>query len=234
MCGLDGEESNTLAVDTGEIMGSLFMCDGNCGHSYHARCVGLMTASGECEVPKGEWFCSNCTLDEEAEGSMSEEAITPRISTSGHMLSTSKSPGDRDPHVSRLKAEYHAMRIERNRVLTQWQQEKRVQALVEEKNRKISKNREEENCAVIENLHRVEKELDSEKAEVTRLRALCDELMASLKCAGTGSGTGITTVTAPAIERTRRTRLKRPVFDVVSMRESGVDEGGGPLIDSRQ
>ena len=78
------------------------------------------------------------------------------------------------------------MRIERNRVLTQWQQEKRVQALVEEKNRKINENREEENCAVIENLHRVEKELDSEKAEVTRLRALCDELMASSSVSGHG------------------------------------------------
>ena len=53
VCGLDEDESNALGEDTGEFMGSLFMCDDDCGHSYHARCVGLMKASGECRGAKG-------------------------------------------------------------------------------------------------------------------------------------------------------------------------------------
>lgn len=227
VCGLDDDEASALGADTGELMGSLFMCDGNCGHSYHARCVGLVTAKGEYEVPQGEWFCSNCTLDEEPEGDSQENMVTPRMSTPGETLPTVASPGGGAPQVSRLKAEYHSMRIERNRVLTQWQQEKRVQALVEEKNRNINKKREEEHSAVMERFQLMEKELDSEKAEATRLRTLCDELMASLKEAnsstGTGVGGGYTIAAAPTGERTRRTRLKRPVFDVVSTRET---EGG--------
>lgn len=40
ICGLSAEEADKLALYTGEILGELFSCDGNCGHQFHVRCVG--------------------------------------------------------------------------------------------------------------------------------------------------------------------------------------------------
>jgi cell division protein FtsB len=40
ICGLSCEESDKLQTYTGEVLGEMFSCDGNCGHQFHVRCVG--------------------------------------------------------------------------------------------------------------------------------------------------------------------------------------------------
>ena len=40
ICGLSGEEAEKLQLYTGEMLGEMFSCDGNCGHQFHVRCVG--------------------------------------------------------------------------------------------------------------------------------------------------------------------------------------------------
>ena len=40
ICGLSGDEADKLQLYTGEQLGEMFSCDGNCGHQFHVRCVG--------------------------------------------------------------------------------------------------------------------------------------------------------------------------------------------------
>lgn len=40
ICGMNSEESEQLKIDTGEELGFLFNCDGNCGNKFHIRCIG--------------------------------------------------------------------------------------------------------------------------------------------------------------------------------------------------
>jgi hypothetical protein len=40
ICGLSADEAAKLALYTGENLGEMFSCDGNCGHQFHVRCVG--------------------------------------------------------------------------------------------------------------------------------------------------------------------------------------------------
>lgn len=219
VCGLDEDQTFALCADTGESMGSLFMCDGNCGDSYHARCVGLVDAEGVCLQPQGEWFCSNCTLTAQNEAS---DLLDERV--------TSEQREGTPSVASAIKAEYHAMRRERNRVLIQWQQEKRVAALVDDRNKQMNMKREEEHCAAVERHKSTEKELEGERAETERLRTLCDELMTSLEetrgLSGRGEAIAGVADLLPGAGRERKSRLKRPVFDtdVTCNVETGADK----------
>jgi len=40
ICGLSSTEAEKLQMYTGEALGEMFSCDGNCGHQFHVRCVG--------------------------------------------------------------------------------------------------------------------------------------------------------------------------------------------------
>ena len=40
ICGLSADEADKLQLYTGENLGEMFSCDGNCGHQFHVRCVG--------------------------------------------------------------------------------------------------------------------------------------------------------------------------------------------------
>lgn len=222
VCGLDEDQTASLCSDTGESMGSLFMCDGNCGDHYHARCVGLVDAEGMCLQPEGEWFCSNCTMNAQSDPN---DLLDDRLTTPRADGTPDNNKGSTSGSASTLKVEYHAMRRERNRVLTQWQQEKRVAALVDERNKQMNLKREEEHCSAMERYKSTEKDLESERAESERLRALCDELMSSLEEARglSGRGEAIAGVAdlLPGAGRERRSRLKRPVFDVAVSRDNG-------------
>ena len=61
VCGLTLEESDILVRDTGEYLGELFACDGNCGYKYHVKCAGVIGDAGQYSLPEGEWFCTLCT-----------------------------------------------------------------------------------------------------------------------------------------------------------------------------
>jgi hypothetical protein len=212
VCGLNEEQADALLHDTGEQMGDMFMCDGNCGASFHVRCVGLMHEDGSYELPQGEWYCSTCTFD----GAGVNDVGLSSQNASGTGNATSAL-------VDQLKVEYHAMRRERNRILAQWQQEKRVKGVVEAKNESWTQKREEDFAQSMEQMKAAQAELESEKAESQRLRSLCNELMNQLEN-GTGSdslgssldGKCVTREEAVLALLPKRSKLKRPTFHVMS------------------
>jgi len=85
-------------------------------------------------LPEGEWYCSECVLDNvPADG---EEGIDPTSEGGesdgmGSLLGLGGLAGSPGGKMARVQAEYHNMRRERNRVLKQWQQERRVAQLVD-------------------------------------------------------------------------------------------------------
>ena len=40
----NSDEADQLQMDTGEYLGELFSCDGNCGEMFHVRCAGALNA----------------------------------------------------------------------------------------------------------------------------------------------------------------------------------------------
>ena len=162
VCGLDEEGSAQLQDQTGEVLGALFMCDGNCGGTFHARCVNLIGEGGQFQVPEGEWYCSSCTVEEGSSG----VASAPTQAT-----------------LDYLKAEYHAMRRERNRVLTQWQQERSIASIIDARHRTTYQQRDKDLAMSSERVVTLEAQLAAERQEAQRLRAVSEELLAALQSA---------------------------------------------------
>lgn len=54
ICGLNDVGTEVLQQETGEWLGSLFTCDGNCGCSFHTRCVGIVDDIGPPDDQ--EWY----------------------------------------------------------------------------------------------------------------------------------------------------------------------------------
>jgi hypothetical protein len=166
VCNLDERETEMLRRNTGEVLGSMFFCDGNCGQRFHVRCVGLVGEGGQFALPDGEWLCSECSVGVDAENAESlddvaaVEGAVARTNDSSNFVSLQavnnvdskdKSGYESDrsaasmesvPTVPRLpslsmsasvEADYHIMRRERNRILQQWQHEKKISALIADK-----------------------------------------------------------------------------------------------------
>ena len=157
VCGLDDEATSALRAETGEWLGDMFACDGNCGGKFHTRCVGLLIGSDS--AIDGEWMCSACTAgcseNDRGDGVtiLASDIIATALRSPAKLSSPQATDSPYSNHLdsvaetlsgntdSYLKAEYHAMRLERNRVLSQWQQEKRVTAVMEKKKMAVEKVR---------------------------------------------------------------------------------------------
>lgn len=161
VCGLGEEESLKLRLETGEALGPMFTCDGNCGYCFHARCVGLLGDGGQYSLPDGEWFCTSCSCI-----SSSDDAFHDDIGTAHTKADTNNT------EIVKVKADYHMMRRERNRVLAQWQQEKRIAAALEERRKLVDKQRDVDLVAAIEEIRRLRSALEVEKEESSRLTNL--------------------------------------------------------------
>lgn len=155
----------------------MFTCDGNCGCCFHARCVGLVGDAGQYACPDGEWFCSSCTYHasgvDEVSGLLSLETSSAGISTGLNNSKEDKIKGQKQTESSLLasvKAEYHLMRRERNRILLQWQQEKRVNSILDERRQNKEKERDIELVTFSEENRKLQKELDFYREECDRLK----------------------------------------------------------------
>lgn len=87
-------------------------------------------------------FCSTCTISV----ATPHEDFNIVVSPTGKQLSSGSScdTPDASSIFACLKAEYHMMRRERNRILLQWQQEKKVSSIVQHRSKLIEKQRDAE------------------------------------------------------------------------------------------
>jgi hypothetical protein len=83
------------------------------GNYFHPRCVGSSAAQS------GEWFCLDCSTIMQAEG-----AADAAAGGGGADWADFSSPSA--SLLSRVTRQYHVMRLERNRLMLSWQQERRL------------------------------------------------------------------------------------------------------------
>ena len=95
----------------------------NYDYNYHS--IGLLGEAGQFCIPDGEWFCTHCISNDDDDGD--------------HVMRNNDDIGNHDRDecldkqanmmmmmMSKYKSQYHIMRKERNRVLLQWQNEKKI------------------------------------------------------------------------------------------------------------
>lgn len=171
VCGLDEEGAQKLRDETNEVLGTMFTCDGNCGLMFHARCVGMCGEGGQFAEPDGEWYCSACTVDGLWSGAKNS-SDQPSAAAAQSSVSAST--------LEYLKAEYHSMRRERNRVLTQWQQERALSSLIDARYRSANQQRDIDLAAASEKCAALEEQLVAEQRENRRLKSIGEELLGAL------------------------------------------------------
>jgi cell division protein FtsB len=278
ICGLSGEEAEKLQLYTGEMLGEMFSCDGNCGHQFHVRCVGksdeaflsalcpmmVLTAflsslssvldtiddiwfvcarwyrgialyffnavilfvglvgdGGQYTLPEGEWFCTECysaydsggdTLnarslegsvdgrgtplnaergsdasnwaDAEGSGAHSTDALYRSLSSTDVRAAESlKIAPNKNPSsvLATIKAEYHTMRKERNRILAQWQQEKRIIEKYEVSRRLEQQKRDQELVNAKDTIAQLESIVAQGEAQSARMQKLFDIMLKELQ-----------------------------------------------------
>ena len=185
VCGLNERETEVLYVDTGEHLGGFFTCDGNCGNSFHVRCAGEVGDGGQYVVPAGEWFCTACSVGDDAPpevmmcmGPLSPSVVSisnAKVKTGGDVSSTEAMSTDQQ--IARLQAEYHAMRRERNRVLNQWQHERRLASKSTEYRDQRERDLDEEIVACKEIIEKLQDDVQKGYSEQMRLKKLLDDMV---------------------------------------------------------
>lgn len=140
MCGLTVEETDKLQLDTGERLGQLFSCDGNCANKFHTACVGIIGEGGQYCTPDGEWFCLQCSNEVNSPTLLGKEAFLNNSSNNNNNDNTEtdinplelSQPNREISALAGLRYEYNLMRKERNRVFQSWQQDKKLFLALEE------------------------------------------------------------------------------------------------------
>lgn len=181
VCGLNERETSILNDDTGEYLGGYFTCDGNCGNSFHVRCAGEVGEGGQYVVPSGEWFCTACSVADDATNDvvMSTGPLSPGLGCGGGVESMSEE--QKDHQIARLQAEYHAMRRERNRVLNQWQHEKRLASKSAEYRDLREKELDEELVAAKDIIAKLQDDVLKGYTEQNRLKQLLEDMVTAQK-----------------------------------------------------
>lgn len=195
ICGLSSEETYTLREDTGEYLGVLFSCDGNCGSHFHSRCVGLIGEGGQYSLPDGEWYCTACEADlQQTHRSQQNTFIMNGSALSVHrqhqqvQSAVVRSSVDEfvvleEDHLLhshgsslQLQQRYDAMRKERNRVLQHWQQEKkRIQSQENRRQQRVIAL-EEDQLATKEEMLTLQDQLRQQQIENEALRQCIKEM----------------------------------------------------------
>ena len=198
VCRLNESETEQLLRDTGEALGEYFTCDGNCGNKFHVRCAGEVDESGSYQVPSGEWYCTSCAVEDDdsvmkappvsspskltSEDASGDDIDAPSLQNRGMSIPTSISnEAQVQQAMARLQAEYHAMRRERNRVLNQWQHEKRLQAVSEKYREETERDRDEELVTAKEVILKLQSDVLKAQQENNRLKAINDDIISNLE-----------------------------------------------------
>jgi len=229
VCLLNAEEADLLQRDTGQHLGQLFSCDGNCGGRFHVRCAGLVGDAGQFVLPDGDWCCltcslhmpTTCQLEREGEGGPGEEegeGEAEEVDRNGQQVVERVTDGPPPVHAPprplvSIVADYHRMRRERNRVLAMWQQETRMQRVLEVGRQRRQRQADFEAIALRRDLETARDMQRKALEECERLRALLDDSMkqfqqqlqqqrqvfAESASVGGGSGAGWRTLIAASI-----------------------------------
>lgn len=199
VCRLNESETAMLLQDTGEELGSYFTCDGNCGNRFHVKCAGEVAEDGTYTVPSGEWYCTSCAVEDDDSVTKVHSSISPSkipipndtdeedINTPSLQNKGLKLPAGIDNEaqaqqtMARLQAEYHAMRRERNRVLNQWQHEKRLQAVSEKYREESERDRDEELITAKEVILKLQSDVLKAQRENNRLKSINDDIMLNVE-----------------------------------------------------
>ncbi len=160
-----GDESGSGASFV--VLGSLFVCDGNCGNYFHPRCVGLPVASDALD-DRGEWFCIDCSR---VDGAGPDNSANRAFKS----LEDSKLGGTVLTAISRLTEQYHVMRLERNKLMLSWQQERKLLAAKAVKEAEFQRKRDVQYAETSTKCRKLAELLSREQAEVSRLRRLQEE-----------------------------------------------------------
>lgn len=201
VCRLNESETALLLQDTGEELGTYFTCDGNCGNRFHVKCAGEVGDDGTYRVPSGEWYCTSCAVEDddsvtklhtvspskgilaghEQDSSNDDDEMNhnaPSLQNKGLKLPTGiENEAQAQQTMARLQAEYHAMRRERNRVLNQWQHEKRLQAVSEKYREENERDRDEELITAKEVILKLQSDVLKAQKENNRLKAINADIM---------------------------------------------------------
>ena len=160
VCGMSSDDSDRLMMMTGETLGQLFSCDGNCGMKFHPVCVGVIGGGGQFCSPEGEWFCLQCRTPFEEVQMLIRQERTP--------FEEVQVPSD--PLL-----QYHWMRRERNRLLQSWQTDKQL-FLSAEKRWRAEQERHDIDLIGLKQKHQIAlQELEEKKVENRRLREIYEE-----------------------------------------------------------
>jgi hypothetical protein len=166
VCGLGESDTLRLSEEIGMNLGEFVICDGNCGNRFHETCVGGINQnqSGDDSGVRGEWFCLQCTdfSPDNTISSANIEKLIKNVSNSSSFNNSSNvsecdTQADR-AMVVKLTTEYHTMRKERNRVLSQWRLERQMQSALDNRRKALDFGREKE-------LVRLQQEVDRLSAE---------------------------------------------------------------------
>jgi len=200
VCRLNESETALLLQDTGEELGSYFTCDGNCGNRFHVKCAGEVAEDGTYTVPSGEWYCTSCAVDDDdsvtkapttispskmpisVDDDNEEELNTPSLQNKGMKVPSGiDNEAQIQQTMARLQAEYHAMRRERNRVLNQWQHEKRLQAVSEKYREESERDRDEELITAKEVILKLQSDVLKAQKENNRLKTINDDILLNVE-----------------------------------------------------
>lgn len=167
--------------------------------------TGLLGEGGQYTLPEGEWFCTECyssdnTSPDQNITSLSEkdidgaedstatsaDALYSRLSHQDLELAAAESlhiAPNRNPSsvLATIKSEYHTMRKERNRILAQWQQEKRIIEKYEISRRIEQQKRDQELVRAKETITQLESLVTQGEAQSTRMQKLFDIMLKELQ-----------------------------------------------------
>lgn len=187
VCGLNKEDTDQLLLDTGESLGEMFTCDGNCGDQFHVRCVGLVGEAGQYVLPEGEWFCTRCTVGSRGLGETTDTYLHKEQEEEqdnledGHMHTATEN----SLIIAKLRTDYNMMRKERNRVIFQWQQEKNIHKKMELRRKSVQQEADVELIEAQETIAHLQNKLEETEAERDRCSTLFQILMKEFQQRGT-------------------------------------------------
>lgn len=129
----------------------------NTGYYFHPRCVGISTSH------EGEWYCIDCS------NIMHEERASVRAEYGADPVLTSSTI------ISRIARQYHVMRLERNRLMLNWEQERRIAKLRAEKDLEQQTQRDQEHHSALQQCQLLTSKLKRAEQETVRLRKSLDQ-----------------------------------------------------------
>lgn len=214
-----------------------------------------MGEGGQYALPEGEWFCTDCysatttmedAVDSSGGSSSSVAASTSALTAATPPLHSASSENIHHTHsedslqqsfkiapnknpssvLATIKSEYHIMRKERNRILAQWQQEKRILEKYEISRRIEQQKKDFELITAKETIVQLEDIVTKGEAQSARMQKLFDIMLKELQLSTNNmniSNNNIQNSSSSAAIRNSVDRLKWASLTVDSLLDMPID-----------